>query len=104
LKILYRSWLTANVLSLACVLVLSVAAVFFYRTRLTKAPQKQDITNVTSYSSKLLGQTHLSSQDDCADVILTTICQNETCQHQVTTVLVVCKEVFEQSSKDFQDL
>ncbi len=61
----------------------------------SKRPPEVEITNAKT-DVKLIPQTKLSNDDDCADIVVVSICNGNKCQYHVNSFHVLCAE---QSSK-----
>lgn len=57
--------------------------------------EKEDQVSIQSSLKKesiLMPQVHLSNEFDCADVILTTVCQNSKCENFVNAFYTACAD------------
>ncbi len=88
-----RVFLTTQILSIT----LAVLAVYYLLPNLVSAIRSSENSDQAKIESKLLPQIHLSNQDDCADVILISICNGGKCQHYTESFHVICKEVFSEN-------
>lgn len=57
--------------------------------------EKEDKSSIQSSFKKesvLMPQVHLSNEYDCADVVLTTVCQNNKCENFVNAFFTACAD------------